>query len=329
MRTFTLLFSALVLGTTAVKAQTVATFETNRLPTADTYYVNLSAPGTDVGINDGLAHFPCVYDTSMYGPFLSSGFVSSNKTDSVTSGFTNQYSAKTAVGFGGSSQYGVAFGVENKILLRGAAIGKPVNGFYVTNNTYAYNSMRDGDGFAKMFGGTTGTDPDWFKLTVRAYSADTLKPDSVEFYLADYRFAHSDSDYIVNTWKWVNLLPLGNADSLQLTLSSTDNGSFGMNTPAYFAIDNFITGDRNTVSVKNDQAVVAAKIYPNPAKDVLYIDANSVDQIVISDVTGQIITSLSNAASHIEINISSLPSGIYLLHLSGNGNVANVKFVKQ
>ena len=43
MRTFTLLFSALVLGTTGLKAQTVADFESLPLATTDTYYVNYSA----------------------------------------------------------------------------------------------------------------------------------------------------------------------------------------------------------------------------------------------------------------------------------------------
>jgi hypothetical protein len=35
--------------------------------------------------------------------------------------------------------------------------------------------MRDGDGFGKKFGGTTGMDPDWFKLTIKGYSGGALK----------------------------------------------------------------------------------------------------------------------------------------------------------
>jgi hypothetical protein len=331
MRTFTLLFSALVLGTTAMKAQTVATFETLTLATADTYYVNYSSPGADVGFNDGLAHFPCIFDTSFGFSFLSRGFVFSNKTDSVTSGFTNQYSAKAARGYGGSAKYAVSYGTQNNILLTGPAIGNPVNGFYLTNNTYAFNSMRDGDGFAKKFGGTTGNDPDWFKIVVRGYAGDTLKPDSVEFYLADYRFVHNDSDYIVRTWQWVNLLPLGNVDSLQLNLNSSDNGSFGMNTPAYFCIDNLVTDEANGVSVNTTLQPLVAKVYPNPAKDMLYIDvaANAGQDITITDMAGHVLNSFNSSASHIEVNTSSLPAGMYMLQLSGNGSVASLKFVKQ
>ena len=62
MRKFTLLISAAFIAITS-GAQTVADFESLTLPGTDTAYVNYSAPGTDVGFNNGLAHFPCVYDT--------------------------------------------------------------------------------------------------------------------------------------------------------------------------------------------------------------------------------------------------------------------------
>ncbi len=108
MRKFTLLLSALVLGTTAIKAQTVASFEGLSLAHADTFYTNYTASGTDVGFDNGLAHFPCVYDTS-WGGYWEQGFAYSNMTDSVTSGFMNQYSAKAGIGRAGSAKYAVAY----------------------------------------------------------------------------------------------------------------------------------------------------------------------------------------------------------------------------
>ena len=340
MRTFTLLFSALVLGT-AAHAQTVATFDTLPLPSGDSFYVNYNGFGTnfttDVGFNDGLAHFPCIYDTS-FGDTLWSYFAYSDKTDSVTSGYTNQYSAKTAIGYGGTAKYAVAY-VANPVTyantimlnLRGAAIGQSVSGFYVTNSTYAYNSMLYGDASpAKKFGGTTGNDPDWFLLTVKAYSGGSLTADSVNFYLADYRFAHNDSDYIVKTWEWVNLLPLGHVDSLQFSLSSSDTGSFGMNTPAYFCMDNFTTNETDA-SVTNMQQSYVAKVYPNPATNVLCVDVadNSVQQITVTDATGKIVGNYTVTQKQTAINTSSLPAGVYMLQFSGNGKTANAKFVKE
>lgn len=336
MRTFTCILSAaLVFGAASLQAQTVATFDDLTLSSSDTFYLNLSAPGTNVGFNDGLAFFPCIYDTS-FGSTVWNYFAYSNKTDSVTSGYTNEYAAKTAIGYGGSAKYAVVYCSNPTtyantvtVKLTGAAIGRKVKGFYVTNSTYAFNSMRDGDSFAKKFGGSTGNDADWFLLTLKGYTGGALTTDSVNFYLADYRFAHNDSDYIVKTWDWVDLQSLGNIDSVQFHLSSSDNGSFGMNTPASFCIDNFTTLDPSVAVAATP--VLQARVYPNPATDYLYADmsAAGVYEAAVVSITGQVVASSFATGSQIAINTASLPSGIYTLHIAGNGAVATTKFVKQ
>jgi hypothetical protein len=333
MRKFTLLLSAIVLGTIA-HAQTIATFEGLTLPKSDTFYVNYSSPLADVGFNDGLAHFPCVYDTA-WGGVWSGGFSYSNMTDSVTSGFGNDYSAKTAKGYNNSAQYAVAWcndaSYQPNITLKliGAAIGKSVNGFYVTNSTFAYNNMRDGGAPGKKFGGGLGNDADWFLLTVKGYRTGALTADSVNFYLADFRGA-SGSDYIVKTWEWVNLLPLGHVDSLHFHLSSSDNGGGFMNTPSYFCMDNFTT-DENNLAVNSLPAASIAKVYPNPAHDVMYVDIadNSVQHIAVMDVTGKIMDNYTVTQPQVAVNTANLPAGIYVLQLSGNGKTVSAKFVKQ
>src|SRR5690606_13300086 len=105
----------------------------------------------------------------------------------------------------------------------------------VTNSTYAYYSMKDGDAFAKKFGGVTGNDPDWFKLTIKMYFQGIFN-DSVDFYLADFRFTDNSQDYIVKDWQSINLSSYGSMDSLSFELSSSDIGMWGMNTPAFFCI---------------------------------------------------------------------------------------------
>lgn len=244
MRRFTLALFATAAIVTA-QAQTVSDFENLVLPKADTFYENSTIPGVDLGFNSGLARFPYVYDTCCggYGSW-NSGFTYSNVKDSVTSGFGNMYAAKAGTGYNGSNNYIIAngfSGMPNFLKLTGAAEGKFAKGFYVTNSTYAYNSMRDGDFAAKKFGGSTGNDADWFKLVVRGYNKGVEKADSVEVYLADYRFTNNADDYMLRDWTWVNLLPLGKVDSLSFSLSSSDMGMWGMNTPATFCIDNFTT----------------------------------------------------------------------------------------
>lgn len=236
-------FTAMAVFVSAITfAQTVSDFENLTLPT-DTFWNGSDLSGD---FASGNAFFKNVYDVT-YNSW--SGFSYSNRTDSNTAGWGNQYSAITASGFGGSANYAVANAavtsgyVDAKVKLTGNAAGKFIEGFYITNATYAYLSMRDGDDFSKQFGGTSGNDEDWFKLTVKGWLNGAQKLTEVEFYLADYRFADNSQDYLVRDWQWVNLLPLGTVDSIQFFLSSSDVGDWGMNTPAYFCIDNFTTSD--------------------------------------------------------------------------------------
>jgi len=97
--------------------------------------------------------------------------------------------------------------------------------------------MFNGDAFSKKFGGESGNDQDWFMLTITGKDVDGVVTGTVDFYLADYRFADNSTDYIVNTWQYVDLTSLGTVKSLEFTLSSSDVGDWGMNTPAYFALD--------------------------------------------------------------------------------------------
>lgn len=335
MRSYFLLFSAVVMTTLFANGQTVATFETLPLAHADTFYSNFTASGTDVGFDDGLAHFKCVYDTS-WGGFWEQGFAYSNMTDSVTSGVVNQYAAKTAIGHGGSANYAVAycynpstFGSDITIRLNDSAIGHPVKGFYVTNSTYAYNSMRDGDGFARKF-----HNGDWFKLVARGYYGGTMKPDSVGFYLANFLHPDSSNNYIVNTWEWFDLEPLGKVDSIQFTLSSTDNGSFGMNTPAYFCMDDFTTYESFDTSSPTtavaDLATPVVKAYPIPATNELHVEINNATatSLRITDMNGRVVYAAA-AGQNNTVDISALATGTYVLLVNSEQKTATLRFIKQ
>ncbi|MFH2067501.1 MAG: DUF4465 domain-containing protein [Pseudomonadota bacterium] len=181
------------------------------------------------------------------------GFVYSNRTDTTTAGYTNQFSAVTGSGLSGSTNYGVGYipldwtgGTYDpipQIVSFGASTGEDYNttisGMYITNTTYAYLSMRDGDGFAKQFGGTSGDDEDWFKMTVTGITETGYTANAVDFYLADFRYSDNSMDYIIDDWTWVNLEILGDVVGLEFTLASSDGSIYGMNTPGYFAIDDF------------------------------------------------------------------------------------------
>jgi len=314
------------------QAQVVATFEDLTLPGSDTCYINYTASGTDVGFNDGPAHFPCVYDTSSTGNYWNYGFAYSNKTDSLTSGLVNQYSARPGIGCDSSNKYAVAYcynpntyAASVNVYLTGTAVGKTVEGFYITNNTYAANSMQYGDGFETAF-----ASGDWFKVNIQGYTGGALTTDSVIFYLANFMHADTDSNYIVKNWQWVNLAPLGPVDSLIFTLSSTKNNSFGMLTPAYFCMDNFTSSD-SSEGVATVTAGSAAKLYPVPATTQITISLAdpTVRQILIRNNMGVVVYDHPAIYPTTQINTGAFAPGNYYVELIGDKATATSKFVKQ
>jgi len=162
-----------------------------------------------------------------------SGWSYSNQTDTTTAGSANQYSGYAGTGQGGSQNYAIAYGGSASVTFTTATV---LGGAWFTNTTYAALSMRDGDSFAKSFGGASGNDADFFKLTITGYSG-AASTGSVDFFLADYRFSDNAQDYIVKDWTFVDLQSLGPVDRLGFALNSSDTGDFGINTPAYFAMD--------------------------------------------------------------------------------------------
>ena len=305
----------------------VSTFEENDLPTNSF----LNGSDGEAGYQSGQAFYPTNYNPN-FGGFWQSGWAMSTVRDSSTSGFGNLYGVKA---FSGVTSFTYAVGQQSaKIHLAENAAGKVVFGFYITNTTYAYNSMRDGDDFAKQFGGEDGTDPDFFKVDIQKYSNGQLAPQTVEFYLADFRSDDSNEDYIVKDWQWVDLTSLGNVDSLQFTLSSTDVGDNGINTPLFFAIDNLKLTD--AISTSNEKFALnkeRIKFYPNPTINAITIDLEEreiVGTIQIFDGLGRSLIQQSFETKKPRIDVSRLEVGTYILQIvSKEGKRFSSTFIKQ
>lgn len=174
------------------------------------------------------------------------GFALSRVNNNQTSGAGNQYAVwGDGLDRGGSGGYAVGYYSEFTVQYMNAApptivlpCDATVRGVYVNNTTYAALSMMHGDSFGKKFGGSSGTEPDWLKLTVTGLDAGGNIVGEQDFYLADFRFEDDSQDYIVSDWTWLDLASLGrNVRSLQFAVASSDVGAYGMNTPSYFALD--------------------------------------------------------------------------------------------
>jgi hypothetical protein len=267
--------------------------------------------------SSGDYQFHNAYDTTygaVYG-YWSSGWSYSNITDSTTSGSTNQYSAKAGSGWGLSANY--AIGKPNSTIVFNNPDGLSIN---ITNSTYAANSMRDGDAFAKKF---TNADQDYFKLHIYGYYNGSIS-DSTEFYLADFTHADSTLDYIVKDWQRVELLP-GPYDSVSFDLSSSDVGTFGMNTPAYFCVDNIGNYPLSAVEISKNKF----SIYPNPSSNFINLKSlenNDEYMISIFDIFGrEIINYLKNPKL---IDISSFDKGQYIMKIETKDGIINERLLK-
>jgi hypothetical protein len=220
----------------AANAGNVSTFEDLGLPVGS--FNNTAGPSGHF-VSGGSA-FSNSYSPDFGG--IWHGWAISSMTDTTTPGFTNQYSAITGSGANGSQTYAVAFPFDELGAVSpthpdashvNLAAGTSPASVKVTNTTFAYLSMLNGDSFAKKFG-----PGDFFQLTISGYDSlggTGTKVGEVDFYLANFLGSNS---YIVNTWQTVDLTSLKGAKSLRFGLESSDNDpNFGMNTPAYFAAD--------------------------------------------------------------------------------------------
>ena len=324
------IITSIFLSITAAKAQSywLADMENLVLP-LDSFYQNTA--GLDFSSNQ--VNF--IYDWNpAWGGYWSGGFAYSTKRDSITSGSVNMYSAKTAKGYNNSNTYVVGQNAA-KLAITPVPLGTLTNSCYITNSTFAFNSMRDGDAFGKKFGGVTGNDPDWFKLTIRGSLNGVMKPDSVEFYLADFRFANNAQDYIVKTWSLVDLSLLGMVDTLTYFLSSSDVGAFGMNTPAFFCMDNFSTPQAVGINSYNN-LTLSTRMYPTPIENEATIEVESLTNelatLTITNTLGEVITedaqNLTAGNTILKNNFSNLPQGMYFLSVSTSKGTSTIRFLK-
>ena len=272
------------------------------------------------GFNSGLARFP-----NLYNPDFQSweGWAYSNISDNTTPGYGNQYCAITGSGvdtaISGGPNYGLSFQFFSPSVISFTS-GEEyfVNGFFITNSTYATLSMEQGDDYSKKFGGVDGNDPDWFKLSYWGM-LDGECADSNEFYLADFRFEDNTKDYIIKTWQWVPMSCLGRVDSIFFSLSSSDVGDWGMNTPAYFCMDNFsvFPNPSTFVDQQPDDLNGSIQIFPNPSNGLFRIATPQDDafKVRIYNLTGKLVYEDPYYQDGQLIDISGQPIGAYIIRI--------------
>jgi hypothetical protein len=137
--------------------------------------------------------------------------------------------------------------------------------------------------------------------------------DTASFYLADFRNPGTNNDYIVQNWMLAETMFSNAFDSLGFELSSSDNGTFGMNTPAYFCMDEIMT---ESISANAEKVGISFSMFPNPARDQIYLMDKNEFQYEILNTSGMQIQRGKAVGGKAIVNISGTQPGCYVVRLS-------------
>lgn len=158
------------------------------------------------------------------------GFSFSNVVNTTDGSFTNQYASYPGGGYE-STQYAVAYGDGATITLPRPAT---VSGFRIANTTYARATMVSAD--PNQFADPLRPPNGYFSVTAIGLLGSSTTA-TVEFLLADFRGASPPG--VLDGWSWFALGDLGTVDAVSFAFAGSDVGDYGLNTAAYFAMDDF------------------------------------------------------------------------------------------
>jgi hypothetical protein len=96
-------------------------------------------------------------------------------------------------------------------------------------------------------------------------------------------------------------------------LAFVKNGTYQM------AMDDIRVVTFNNEDITDIDEIAKINIYPNPAKDFLKIEIQEYidDNLIITDLTGKTLITKAVTSNNIEIDVSSLNSGLYLIKIGG------------
>ncbi|MDD2528460.1 MAG: DUF4465 domain-containing protein [Lentimicrobiaceae bacterium] len=287
-----------------------------------------------------------------------SGFAYSNLSSLNGAYDHDQFASASLTGMDGdSTNYAVAFVASDwlggtydpipSIITVTDGNAASFSGFYINNNEMAYITMRDGTMFNKKFGGDSGNDPDWFRVKIWGIRADNTVTEPIYHYLADFRFDDNTLDYIQDSWKWVDLQSMGMVKELRFTMESTDSGDFGINTPAYFCMDNLTVMELQGPFVKMpiEDMIIAENASPIKLELNHYFNASgcALTYEVSSDNTSLItagvtvslltLTPLPNSTGQAEITVNAYANGMsvtdnFTVTISTNVGIDEATFLR-
>ncbi len=136
----------------------------------------------------------------------------------------------------------------------------------------------------------------------------------------DSLFIHRDGLQTASAYFTGTLCPLGIT-----TIGYSDDFRYGH---APFLLDNLTLTGTLLTSV-NEREAVAFSIFPNPTSERLFISTSEkIHQVRVLTILGEVVL-FQNKMQGISIEVSELPTGLYLLELRSEYGLSMKRFVKQ
>ncbi len=92
-------------------------------------------------------------------------------------------------------------------------------------------------------------------------------------------------------------------------------------------------GDANLPAIESATSVASlgGNVYPNPANDVVNVNVGSATNatVVLTDITGKVVSSVSGVSGTTTINTSAVPAGLYIVSITSANGVATEKVTVQ
>jgi hypothetical protein len=232
---------------------------------------------------------------------------------------TQLYASKPGKGVESDGEI-YAIGRQDAYLTNHRTNAQKITGFSVSNTTFAYNSMKFGDAFAKKF---NAADKDSFVLVISAFSEGQALIEK-RVYLANFQSADTNEHYLLDTWQYVSLAEV-NADSIHFRLISSDSGIYGINTPTYFTLDGI---DFESTATKKNQSRLTLNLYPNPVISTLNISQlESLERVFIYNQLGQEMAQWVRPTA--PLDVQDFIPGVYMLKAHDKmGNFCTIPFLK-
>ena len=117
----------------------------------------------------------------------------------------------------------------------------------------------------------------------------------------------------------------------QCDQSRGDNYTFEANKTYHFVATMNGQNDCITLTVTDgttgvEENEVAFSIYPNPATDVLTVNAENINNVEVLNILGQVV----NTTNESNVNVSNLTNGVYFVRVNFlDGTTATQKFIKK